>query len=143
MSRLLGGVPVWVLLLDCTAERPGPQRRERDLLDATFRTVFVESDEAYGASQVHAQLACEGTAGNVKFVAKSMLRRGLESICTEKFSPVTTLPGVDVHVIPDPVKLSWDQGELDRRWTYDISYLRAGEGWVIDTQARLSSTSLC
>lgn len=46
----------------------------------------------------------------MKTVAKSMLRQGLEGISPKKFTPVTTIPGVDTYKIPDRVKRGWDQG---------------------------------
>lgn len=92
--------------------------------------MFIESDEVYGAPRVHAQLAREGTQVDVKTVARSMARQGLEGISPKKFTPVTTLPGVEAHTIPDRVRRGWDQGGLDRCWISDITYLRTGEGWV-------------
>ncbi|MGP5623453.1 IS3 family transposase, partial [Candidatus Corynebacterium faecigallinarum] len=113
MARLLGvsrsGFYAWVAR---QAGQPGPQRRERDDLDAKVRTVFIESDEVYGAPRVHAQLAREGTQVDVKTVARSMARQGLEGISPKKFTPVTTLPGVEAHTIPDRVRRGWDQGGL-------------------------------
>ena len=58
-----------------------------------------------------------------------MARQGLEGI-SPQFTPVTTLPGVEAHTIPDRVRHGWDQGGLDRCWISDITYLRTGEGWV-------------
>lgn len=131
MARLLGvsrsGFYAWVAR---QAGQPGSQRRERDDLDAKVRTVFIESDEVYGAPRVHSQLAREGTQVDVKTVARSMARQGLEGISPKKFTPVTTLPGVEAHTIPDRVRRGWDQGGLDRCWISDITYLRTGEGWV-------------
>lgn len=131
MARLLGvsrsGFYAWAAR---QAREPSPRRRERDDLDAKVRTVFTESDEVYGAPRVHAQLAREGTVVDRKTVAKSMLRQGLEGISPKKFSPVTTLPGVNTHAIPDRARRCWDKGGLDRCWISDITYLRTGEGWV-------------
>ena len=94
------------------------------------RKVFAESDDVYGAPRVHAQLAREGTFVDRKTVAKSMLRQGLEGISPKKFTPVTTIPGVDTYKIPGRVKRGWDQGGLNRVWISDITYLRTGEGWL-------------
>ena len=51
-----------------------------------------------------------------------MLRQGLEGISPKKFTPVTTIPGVDTYKIPDRVKRGWDQGGLNRVWISDINY---------------------
>lgn len=117
MARLLGvsrsGFYAWAKR---QAAEPGTQRRARDELDVKVRKVFAESDDVYGAPGVHAQLAREGTFVDRKTVAKSMLRQGLEGISPKKFTPVTTIPGVDTYKIPDRVKRGWDQGGLNRVW---------------------------
>lgn len=59
-----------------------------------------------------------------------MLRQGLEGISPKKFTPVTTIPGVETYKIADRVKTGWDQGGLNRVWISDITYLRTGEGWL-------------
>mgnify|MGYP000247539658 FL=1 len=82
------------------------------------RKVFAESDDVDGAPRVHAQLAREGTFVDRKTIAKSMLRQGLEGISPKKFTPVTTIPGVDTYKISDRVKRGWDQGGLNRVWTF-------------------------
>lgn len=131
MTRLLNvsrsGFYAWAAR---QATGPSPRCRERDDLDAKVRTVFAESDNVYGAPRVHAQLAREGTHVDVKTVARSMVRQGLAGISPKKFSPVTTLPGVEAHTIPDRARRCWDAGGLDRCWISDITYLRTGEGWV-------------
>ncbi|WP_297008924.1 IS3 family transposase [uncultured Corynebacterium sp.] len=43
---------------------------------------------------------------------------------------MTTIAGVDAYKIPGRVKRGWDQGELNRVWISDITYLRTGEGWL-------------
>lgn len=48
----------------------------------------------------------------------------------KKFTPVTTIGGVDTYKILDRVKTGWDQGGLNRVWISDITYLRTGEGWL-------------
>ena len=105
MARLLNvsrsGFYAWATR---QATGPSPRRRERDALDAKVRKVFADSDDVYGAPRVHAQLAREGTDVDRKTVAKSMLRQGLEGISPKKFTPVTTIPGVDTYKIPDRVK---------------------------------------
>ena len=131
MARLLGvsrsGFYAWAKR---QAAEPGTQHRARDELDVKVRKAFAESDDVYGAPRVHAQLAREGTLVDRKTVAKSMLRQGLEGISPKKFTPVTTIPGVDTYKIPGRVKRGWDQGGLNRVWISDITYLRTGEGWL-------------
>lgn len=106
------------------------QARERRELDVSVRKVHMDSDCVYGAPRVTAQLARQGVRVNEKTVASSMRRQGLEGISPRRFKPVTTIPGVATHHIPDLVKRRWDQGELDRVWISDITYLHTREGFL-------------
>lgn len=105
-------------------EAPGPRAARREVVDAAVRRVFAASDEVYGAPRVQAELASEGMRLNVKTVADSMRRQSLEGISPRKWRPVTTIPGVSAHAIPDRVERQWDRGELNRVWISDITYLR-------------------
>ena len=130
-SRLLGvstsGFYAW---RKRRAEGPGRQARARRELDAKVRRVHMESDEVYGAPRVTAQLGREGTGVNEKTVAASMRRQGLEGVSPRRFRPVTTIPGVATHHIPDLVNRKWDQGRINAVWITDITYLRTREGFV-------------
>ena len=110
----------------------GPSKRVRAQrnLDGQVAAVHVESDGVYGAPRVAAQLARQGVCVDEKTVAASLRRQGLEGISPRRFKPVTTLPGVATHHIPDLVKRVWDRGELDAVWISDITYLRTWEGFV-------------
>ena len=59
-----------------------------------------------------------------------MRRQGLEGVSPRRFTPVTTIPGVPAHRIPDRVNRRWDTGELNQVWISGITYLRTGEGWL-------------
>ena len=71
-----------------------------------------------------------GSPVNVKTVAASLRRQGLEGVSPRGFRPVTTIPGVATHSIPDRVQRVWDTGRLNTVWISDITYLRTGEGWL-------------
>ncbi|GAA4373795.1 IS3 family transposase [Paeniglutamicibacter cryotolerans] len=109
---------------------PSPRAVRQRARDAKVAKVFEESDQTYGARRVAAQLHREGTVADRKTVAQSMRRQGIEGISPRKFRPVTTIPGVDTHHLPDLVKRTWDRGRLDAVWISDIIYLRTREGWL-------------
>lgn len=109
---------------------PSPQQTRRAVLDEQVRDLFDASDQVYGAPRITADLHAAGHRVNVKTVAASMRRQGLEGISPRMFTPVTTIPGVSTHQIPDRVGRRWDTGELNRVWISDITYLRTGEGWL-------------
>ncbi|WP_204723073.1 IS3 family transposase [Glutamicibacter nicotianae] len=109
---------------------PSPRAAAQRARDQKVAKVFNDSHQTYGAPRVTAQLAREGSPADQKTVAASMLRQGLEGISPRKFTPVTTIPGVDTYHLPDRVHRQWDQGTVDKVWISDITYLRTTEGWL-------------
>lgn len=131
MARLLevsrSGFYAW-----CQRQDHGPsdQAVARRNLDQAVYQVHDGSDRVYGAPRVTAELARHGVVVNEKTVAKSMRRQGLEGISPRRFTPVTTLPGVQTYHIPDLVERQWDTGQLNAVWITDITYLPTWEGFV-------------
>lgn len=129
MARLLGvsrsGYYQWA-----ARQRTGPGRRAtaRAQLDMLVRQNHVASNRVYGAPRITADLHAAGYAVNVKTVAASLRRQGLEGISPRKFRPATAIAGVATHNIADLVNRRWDTGELNRVWVSDITYLRTGQG---------------
>lgn len=109
---------------------PSPRALAQRERDKKVAKVFKDSHQTYGAPRVAAQLAREGNAADQKTVAASMLRQGIEGISPRRFTPVTTIPGVDTYHLPDRVHRQWDQGAVDKVWISDITYLRTNEGWL-------------
>ena len=104
---------------------------------AKVAKVFNDSHQTYGAPRVAAQLAREGSPADPKTVAASMLRQGIEGISPRRFTPVTTIQGVDTYHLPDRVHRQWDQGALDKVWISDITYLRTNAGLVCNCALRV------
>ena len=67
---------------------------------------------------------------NRKTVAKRMRVMGIEGISPRVFAPVTTIQSKRKSTHPALVKRLFDQGQLNRVWMSDITYLRTGEGWL-------------
>lgn len=55
---------------------------------------------------------------------------GIEGISPRAFVPVTTIQSKRKSTLLDLVKRLFDQGQLNRVWMSDITYLRTGEGWL-------------
>lgn len=131
MARLLdvtrSGYYAWKKRRQAGASKRARAQRS---LDGQVAAVHAESDGVYGAPRVAAQLARQGVCVDEKTVAASLRRQGLEGVSPRRFKPVTTLPGVATHHIPDLVKRVWGRGELDAVWISDITYLRTWEGCV-------------
>lgn len=131
MARLLGvstsGFYVWRQRR--RAGLSGRAAAARDL-DVQVRRVHADSDGVYGAPRVTAQLEREGVHVNVKTVAASKRRQGVEGMSPCRFTPVTTIAGVATYHIPDLVKRCWDQGAVNLVWISDITYLWTREGFL-------------
>ena len=110
----------------------GEHNRQRflDRLDVLIHETWEESDEVYGAPRITAELAEKGIMVNRKTVAKRMRMMGIEGISPRAFVPVTTIQSNRRSTLPDLVKRLFDQGQLNRAWMSDITYLRPGEGWL-------------
>ena len=111
----------------------GEDRRQKflDQLDDLIHGIWEDSDEVYGAPRITAELAEDGVYVNRKTVAKHMRLMGIEGISPRAFVPVTTIQSKRKSTLPDLVKRLFDQGQLNRVWMSDITYLCTGEGWHI------------
>jgi len=67
---------------------------------------------------------------SAKTVATLMRHAGIVGISPRGFMPVTTQAGPNPHPVADLVQRRFDQGQLNRVWTSDITYLGTGEGWL-------------
>jgi len=99
-------------------------------LDKRIHDIWEDSDEVYGASRITAELVDEEIKVNRKTVAKRMRMMGIEGISPRAFVPVTTIQSRRKSTLADLVKHLFDQGQLNRVWMSDITYLRTGEGWL-------------
>ena len=110
----------------------GEDKRQRflDQLDKRIHDIWEDSDEVYGAPRITAELVDEGIIVNRKTVAKRMRMMGIEGISPRAFVPVTTIQSKRKSTLPELVKRLFDQGQLNRVWMSDITYLRTGEGWL-------------
>lgn len=110
----------------------GPGPREQRLLDLAQKvlTAHEESDGVYGSPRITAELREAGQVVSRKTVAKVMRANGIEGISPRSWHPVTTIVDPSPHSIPDLVQRRFDQGELNRVWTSDITYLATDQGWL-------------
>ncbi len=134
MSRLLqvsrSGYYKWVQVQASRLRGDDSRQRFLDQLDKRIHDIWEDSDEVYGAPRITAELAEDGVYVNRKTVAKRMRMMGIEGISPRAFVPVTTIQSKHKSTLPDLVKRLFDQGQLNRVWMSDITYLRTGEGWL-------------
>jgi transposase InsO family protein len=112
------------------AAGPSPAAQRRADLMTKIAAHHVESDRTYGSPRILADLREAGEQVSAKTVAKLMRHAGIVGISPRRFVPVTTQPGPDPHPVADLVGRRFDQGQLNRVWTSDITYLSTGQGWL-------------
>lgn len=134
MSRLLevsrSGYYKWQKVQAVRLRGENQRQRFLDQLDRKIHDIWEDSDEVYGAPRITAELAEGGVYVNRKTVAKRMRMMGIEGISPRAFVPVTTIQSKRRSTLPDLVKRLFDQGQLNRVWMSDITYLRTSEGWL-------------
>jgi hypothetical protein len=134
MSRLLqvsrSGYYKWAKAQATRLRGEDERQKFLDQLDKRIHDIWEDSDEVYGAPRITAELAEVGVYVNRKTVAKRMRMMGIEGISPRAFVPVTTIQSKRKSTLPDLVKRLFDQGQLNRVWMSDITYLRTGEGWL-------------
>ncbi|MDK8846976.1 IS3 family transposase [Corynebacterium sp. MSK297] len=134
MSRLLevsrSGYYKWQKAQAVRLRGENQRQRFLDQLDRQIHDIWEDSDEVYGAPRITAELAEDGVYVNRKTVAKRMRMMGIEGISPRAFVPVTTIQSTRKSTLADLVKRLFDQGQLNRVWMSDITYLRTSEGWL-------------
>jgi transposase InsO family protein len=110
----------------------GPTRAQqrREQLVEKIKTFHKESDEVYGSPRILADLREDGETVSAKTVAKLMRANNIRGISPRKWTPVTTVAGVDQAPCPDRVNRAFDTGVLNAVWVSDITYLDTDEGWL-------------
>ena len=104
------------------------RQRSLDKLDKRIRAIWEDSDEVYGAPRITAELVDKGIMVNRKTVANHLRMMGIEGISPRAFVSVTTIQSKQKSSLADLVNRLFNQGQLNRVWMSDITYLRTGEG---------------
>jgi transposase InsO family protein len=131
MARLLGvsrsGFYDWARR---DAAGPSAAEQRRTELTTKIAAHHADSDQTYGSPRILADLREGGERVSGKTVAKLMRQAGIAGISPRGFVPVTTQSGPDPHPVEDLVERRFDQGQLNRVWISDITYLATGQGWL-------------
>lgn len=106
-----------------------PRQAYWQYIDELVLYYFERSRRTYGAPRILADFKADGIDVNVKTIAKSMRRLGIEGCSTRKYRTNKTLAAKQL-AHKDHCQRVWDQGALDMVWITDFTYLWAGEGWV-------------
>ncbi len=131
MARLLevsrSGYYDWVAR---QAAGPTPAQQRRVELAEKIKVFHKDSDEVYGSPRILADLREDGEVVSAKTVAKLMRASNIRGISPRKWTPVTTVQGVDQAPCPGLVNRQFDTGVLNAVWVSDITYLDTDEGWL-------------
>ena len=92
--------------------------------------IFYSSRKTYGSPRVHAQLKGIGFKVSKSTVGRLMRELGLKAKKGKKYKPKTTDSSKTLNPAPDLVKRSFDQGELNKVWLSDITYVKTIKGWT-------------
>ena len=111
-----------------------------DELAAGIRTIHAASGGAYGAPRVAIELRAQGRLVNRKRVERVMRQRGIIGRHLRRRIR-TTIPGPAATPVADLLRRDFTATGINQRWCGDITYLRAGGGWlylatVIDIASR-------
>jgi putative transposase len=109
---------------------PSPAQQRRQQLTTKIIDCHEASDQVYGSPRILADLRDDGEQVSRKTVAKLMRSNGIVGISPRGWTPTTTIPDLGATSIPDLVERRFDQGDLNRVWTSDITYLDTNEGWL-------------
>jgi putative transposase len=109
---------------------PSPVQQRRQQLTTKIIDFHDASDQVYGSPRILADLREDGEQISRKTVAKLMRSNGIVGISPRGWTPTTTIPDLAATSIPDLVERRFDQGELNRVWTSDITYLDTENGWL-------------
>lgn len=113
-----------------------PARKlKSQLLDAKVSRYHEASDGIYGSPRIHEDLEEEGVHVNIKTVAASMRRLGIQGRCPRK-AYRKPKPQKSQIAHPDLCERKWDSGKLRERLISDITQVPTGEGWLYICQVK-------
>lgn len=108
----------------------GPRQLARKARRKRIAKVFEQHRHRYGAPRIHAQIAREGLACDVKTVASDMKAMGLFALQHKAFRVKTTDSNHGYPIAPNRLKRDFAASMPNRVWVTDLTYVPTGEGWL-------------
>ncbi len=101
----------------------------REELTGEVKAIHTQVKGRYGSPRIHAELAANGHACSVNFVARIMREAGIAAKTKRKFRQ-TTDSGHGLPVAENVLDREFDPNEPNTRWCADITYIPTREGWL-------------
>lgn len=108
---------------------PSKTAKRREILQASIKKIFADSDGTYGYRRVHAELARAGVAASLELVRRLMRRLGLVPHQIRKRRSLTRQAD-DIATIPDLVCRDFTAEQPYTKLIGDITEIKTWEGKV-------------
>jgi putative transposase len=111
------------------SREPSEADVRREELTAEVKAIHAQVKARYGSPRIHAELAANGHACSVNFVARVMREAGIAAKTKRKFRQ-TTDSNHGLPVTENILDRDFDPDEPNARWCADITYIPTREGWL-------------
>jgi putative transposase len=108
---------------------PSDRQRHNERLSAQLRVIHAETDRSYGRPRLWRALKDAGHRVGQERVRRLMLLEGLKPVYRRPYRVTTD----SNHAKPTALNVldrRFDQGQVDRAWVSDITYIHTAEGWL-------------
>lgn len=111
------------------SREPSAADVRRAELTTRVTTIHAEVKGRYGSPRIHAELAAQGVACGVNFVARVMREAGIAAKTKRKFRQ-TTDSNHSHPVAENVLDRQFDPEEPNTSWVADVTYIPTREGWL-------------
>jgi putative transposase len=108
---------------------PSDRQRHNERLSAQLRVIHAETDRSYGRPRLWRALKEAGHRVGQERVRRLMLLEGLKPVYRRPYR-VTTDSNHAKPLALNVLDRRFDQRQVDRAWTSDITYVHTAEGWL-------------
>jgi transposase InsO family protein len=110
--------------------KPSQRLQRREALDEQVKSLFYKHKQRYGAERLQRKMPKEnGQLYDLKTIAASLKRQGLEAKATRKFK-ATTNSKHNLPVFDNLLQQDFSASAPNQKWAGDITYLWTDEGWL-------------